>query len=392
MIKKMTKQLRQLTFKLYSYAFFDDFLLIYPLYALFMEDSGLGAVQISSLFIVWSAVSFLLEVPSGALADKYPRKNILLIGILAKLVGFGVWLIWPTYWGFLIGFVLWGVKTAFSSGTEEALVYDELSRLKNIKQYSKVLGRMEGISILGLIMSGLGASLLSGLGYNFILILSIVAIAVSGLAVAFLPKSVSKKPLEDTKYLSYLKSGVSLVLKQPLILLMVVLIGALEGISAIDEYFNLLLREKGLTNAIIAACVAFIYAGAALGSVVAYKLVGKKLPFKSAFLVWALLLFGAAIGPAWIAVVLFAFYMFCFSALQLVLMNNLQAEVGDRNRATATSVSGFLAEVFGIVTLVVVSIGASHQNYAYAFKLVAILVTITAFMIIGFSRKLNLVK
>lgn len=47
----------------YTFSFFDEFILIYPLYAVMFADKGLSATQISTLFIVWSLTSFLLEVP-----------------------------------------------------------------------------------------------------------------------------------------------------------------------------------------------------------------------------------------------------------------------------------------------------------------------------------------
>jgi hypothetical protein len=39
---------------------------MYAVYALLFADHGMSVGQISSLFVVWSSTSFLLEVPSGA--------------------------------------------------------------------------------------------------------------------------------------------------------------------------------------------------------------------------------------------------------------------------------------------------------------------------------------
>src|SRR5688572_26138534 len=103
----------------YLYAFFKSFILIYPLYAVMFVDNGLSASQISILFIVWSAVAFVLEVPSGAVADKFSRKYVLIVATLFQAAAFACWLAWPNFWGFLVGFVLWGINSALTSGTEE---------------------------------------------------------------------------------------------------------------------------------------------------------------------------------------------------------------------------------------------------------------------------------
>src|SRR4051812_19285580 len=90
----------------YSFAFLDDFVLIYPLYGVLFADRGLHATQVASLFIVWSLCSFVFEVPAGSIADKYPRRSVLLVAVLFKALGFASWLVCQHYIGFLVGFIL----------------------------------------------------------------------------------------------------------------------------------------------------------------------------------------------------------------------------------------------------------------------------------------------
>ena len=51
----------------------------YALYAVLFADHGLTVAQISSLFAIWSLTGFLLEVPSGALADIVSRRGLLML-------------------------------------------------------------------------------------------------------------------------------------------------------------------------------------------------------------------------------------------------------------------------------------------------------------------------
>lgn len=99
---------RRLTATLYGYAFLDDFVLLYPVYALLFSDTGLSIWQISSLFALWSITGILLEVPSGAWADAVSRRLLLWLGPLLTATGFALWVIVPSYWAFALGFVLWG--------------------------------------------------------------------------------------------------------------------------------------------------------------------------------------------------------------------------------------------------------------------------------------------
>lgn len=113
--------------KIVLYAFFGNFLFIYPLYAVMFQDFGLSSVQIATLFIIWALSRLVLEVPSGALADVYSRKRLLIISQTLRIIGLFLWLLVPTFFGFMLGFICWGVAAALSSGTLEALVYDELA-------------------------------------------------------------------------------------------------------------------------------------------------------------------------------------------------------------------------------------------------------------------------
>ena len=91
---------RRLTATLYGYAFLDDFVLLYPVYALLFADTGLSVGQISSLFALWSVTGILLEVPSGAWADAVSRRLLLWLGPLLTAAGFALWVLVPSYWAF----------------------------------------------------------------------------------------------------------------------------------------------------------------------------------------------------------------------------------------------------------------------------------------------------
>ena len=51
----------------------------YPLYALLFLDTGLSTTQISVLFGIWSVTGFVCEVPSGALADRWSRRGVVVL-------------------------------------------------------------------------------------------------------------------------------------------------------------------------------------------------------------------------------------------------------------------------------------------------------------------------
>ncbi|MGA9748109.1 MAG: MFS transporter, partial [Nocardioides sp.] len=117
-----------------------DLIPLYSVYALLFTDSGLSVAQVSSLFVIWSLTGFFLEVPSGAWADTIDRRRLLVLSAFVHAAGFASWVLWPTYAGFALGFVLWGVAGSIMSGTFESLLYDELDAHGQTVRYARIVG------------------------------------------------------------------------------------------------------------------------------------------------------------------------------------------------------------------------------------------------------------
>ncbi len=387
----MKHSLRALTAKFYAYGFFDDFILIYPLYTLLFADSGVSPTQIAILLIVWSAVSLVLEVPSGAIADKFSRKNVLVAAVIIRLVGFSLWIAFPTFWGFLAGFVLWGINSALASGTEEALLYDELTRLNKQNMYAKSKGRFDAIKLTATVAASAGAGLFASLGfdYTFLIICGIIACALSAIAVAMLPASKAIETTGETGYLAILKTGVLEAFTKPFIALLVVFSSLLIGIGAFDEYYNLLFREQGLSNAEISFWLAAIGVVGVGGSLLAHKLENKKISME-VFLVGmaALILLASILKGAWSAIAIAGFVALHYGG-KVLFSAHLQHTLSDKTRATTTSVSGFLSEFVAIIFVAFFGLSAETHGYGFGFMVsgIAILVSAGAFWL--FARVIN---
>lgn len=383
--------MRKVTACFYAFSFFDDFILIYPLYAVMFADNGLSAYKISSLLIAWSLTAFLLEVPSGSIADKYSRRQVLIAGILLRAIGYSFWLFQRNYPGFLIGFILWGVKSALTSGTEEALVYDELKQADELPSYAKVTGRMQTLSLIAIALASFAASGLAHHGYSLILVLSIISVLVAGSAIYLLPRTDPAKSVEGTRYLEYLKEGIKQVGQSPKVIFIIAFMSIVAGLGAVDEYFGLFFRDKGFTNTGIAFWTGIITLMGALGGFFAHRLVNKRFRAEASLILWAGLLFATAISPKAVAPFLLGFYFMFLVAVQVLFNAHLQKEIADKTRATVTSVGGFTSELFALAAFGVVSVGANHINYAYGYKLISGVVILSALLLLLYNRRAKVV-
>ncbi|MGW4632564.1 MFS transporter [Nocardia sp. NPDC004415] len=141
-----------------------DLLPIYALYGVLFADHGLSTAQISLLLAMWSVTAFVLEVPSGAWADTVSRRALLIASCLLQGTCFALWMIAPSFAGFALGFVVWGIAGALESGTFEALIYDDLVARGAPNAYASIMGWSRGAQESTVLVAILAAAPLYALG------------------------------------------------------------------------------------------------------------------------------------------------------------------------------------------------------------------------------------
>ncbi len=153
-------------------------------------DAGLSPAEISALFIVWSVTSSLLEIPSGLWADTVSRRLLLMIGPALAALGFALWTFKPCFAAFAAGFVFWGAGSALRSGTLQAVVYTELTRLDAVAAYPRLIGRSRSFaSAAVLVATGLASPVIAIGGYRAVGIASVAVVLLGVPLGASLPDS-----------------------------------------------------------------------------------------------------------------------------------------------------------------------------------------------------------
>ncbi|MCW2491267.1 MAG: Permease, MFS-type [Frankiales bacterium] len=331
-----------------------DALPIYALYALLFADHGLSSGQISLLFAIWSAVSILAEVPTGALADRYSRRNALVAAGILQGAGYACWIGRPGLPAFAAGFVLWGLGGSLVSGALQALVYDGLAAVGAESQYPRVLGRITAAGLLAQLPSALAAVALFAIGgYALVAWVSVgCCLAAAGLA-SRLPEPPRILDADDAPNLmATLYRGFVLIRRRPGVAPVVVAVAVLTAVDGLEEYFPLLARDWGVPTGINPLATLAIplvgAAGAALGGRAGVQ--GR--PGTLAVLLGggALLLGLAGLIAQPVGLVAVALF---YGAYRLVLVYadaKLQDGIESSSRATVSSIAGLAAEVsvFGL--------------------------------------------
>jgi len=256
----------------YAFKFFDAFILIYPLYAVMFVDAGMTAGEVGASLAVWSVTAFLVEIPAGVWADRWSRRAILSIAQLMRLAGFATWLVFPHFWGFVAGFLLWGVKSGLTSGCFEALVYDELKAAGREDDYTRVAGRAEATQFIGILGASLAAAPVAPIGYGALLIASVVACAVAAAAPWAFPKAPRNAVAGDIHYLDHLKLGLRQSFRTPVLLGLIGFISVTLALGgALDEFWSIFASRAGLNHSEVALFIGALSAGQAASSFLAHR-------------------------------------------------------------------------------------------------------------------------
>ncbi|MER7482796.1 MFS transporter [Streptomyces sp. NPDC126510] len=366
---------RRLTRTLYGYAFLDDFVLLYPVYALLFADTGMSLWQISSLFALWSITSVVLEVPSGAWADAMSRRRLLWIGPLLTAAGFALWVAVPSYGAFAAGFVLWGAGGALGSGALEALIYDELDRLGAAGRYARVMGRARAARLVGTVASiGLAGPVLARGGYPAVGAASVLACVLAAVTATRLPEHRVRPESADDSWAATVRAGFAGVRGDRAVRGAVLLIPAVAAVwGALDEYTPLLIRQIGFAEATVPFLVMLIWAGVTVGSL----LTGPAERLGTTGL--AVLLAGAAVALAVGAlarsltgVVLLSLAFAGFQLAEVLADARLQHRIDDSRRATLTSVASLGTELATVATFGVYALLGTGMAHSTVFAILAL--------------------
>lgn len=108
-----------------------------PIFVPFMYERGLGFDEIALLHAIYSVVVILVDVPTGALADRIGRRQSMMIGALAMvascLVAYGA----HGFAAFAVAEVLAAMSMALCSGADSAYLFDLLEHGRRGDEYPR---------------------------------------------------------------------------------------------------------------------------------------------------------------------------------------------------------------------------------------------------------------
>ncbi|OGK18968.1 hypothetical protein A3G67_00095 [Candidatus Roizmanbacteria bacterium RIFCSPLOWO2_12_FULL_40_12] len=182
----------------------------------YLQYGGLSKTQmflIQSWFLIWI---FILEIPTGVIADYLGRKTSLVLGAfivtLAVIIyGAGI----PGFGTFLLAEFLFAVSIALTSGADDAFLYDSLKETGREKESKKIFGRSHAFQLFGfLVAAPIGGVIASTYGLNYPIMFSAVPFFLATLiALTLKEPKYHRGPSESRRYWDIAKKGLKFFLQ-----------------------------------------------------------------------------------------------------------------------------------------------------------------------------------
>ncbi len=330
------------------------FMVTMPIVVIYWQNQGLSIRDIFVLQVIFSVAIVVLEIPSGYFADRFGRKGSLLLGVIFGTLGFLLYFLSTSFWGFALAEIVLAMSAAFLSGADSAFLYDTLLEHGVEDQHVKFEGQIISVARI----SEAAASLMSGLlvvvvSFKAIFLIQflVMAVAIPIASTMVEPKvpfmfkqkknifEIMRFALYDNKRLLYLNLFSGFVTTATLLMVWFAQPYWMEiGVNVI--YFG------------------FLWAGlnvlVSLGALWAHKL-EQKLSFRMLFAGFAfapLLLYGVlSIGVGWLALMIIPLFWILRGLFQPIALDYVNREAESSVRATVVSVS----QLFGRLSFAIFS-------------------------------------
>jgi len=198
----------------YLYTAAGNLIIIGPIMMLYMLAKGLNYTQILLLQSISAAAVVLLEIPTGALADRFSRKACLIVGPLLWGVTLLIYILCNNFYLFALGEIIFALGATLKSGSDTALMYDSLKETDRTLVYQRIEGRAKSNMFYAQAVGSIAAGFLYKANVHLPFLISIVFMVSASLCGTFFSDSGRKGEHKD-RYLVLMGKSIGRVIHTP---------------------------------------------------------------------------------------------------------------------------------------------------------------------------------
>jgi MFS family permease len=373
----------------YLAGFFEDFVFAYAIYTVFFNIRGLSVFQISVLLGWWALAVLVFEIPTGALADRWSRKRML---VLAPIMKSGCFVTWffarGDFYLYGLGFVFWALSESFVSGTTQALLYDQLKHYGKTDDYERALGKKTFFSHLALAVSLISGGFIASYNLDWAILFSVMPLLFSAFFAGLIKEVPKVKSTEEIRYLEYFKIAFQEIRTNRVLPYLFVYFGVIFITFGTLEEFDQLYYHLVKLPIFVFGIAGFIWSSLnAVGAHYAYKFKDKAWIFSLFPLLSAFGLIIVASFPSVPVIGVLWFSYLLATLLQVMVESKIQHNIKSISRATVTSINAFFLNLAGALLAPVLGLIGKVFNLQAIYLSMGILLFVFAFWVFLFRNK-----
>ncbi|MBU3145099.1 MFS transporter [Clostridium sp. CF012] len=378
--------------KNYLFTFLKEFDLTHGIWMIYLASKGLTLTELGLVEAIFHIASFIMEIPTGAVADIWGRKASRICGRITKLISAFILIYSSSFLGFAIGFIVTALSYNLESGAGEALVYDSLKETGEEKKYMKISGVNEMImqvaQTCGLVFGGF----LSNYSYTYAYGVTIVVSTLSIIQALSFKEPDIKMEIEEKRFRTFrnqVSDSFKIIAGNKKLGFLILFSQAIFMFNAsIFFYFQNYLLSKGTSKGNIGIILAIASLVAAITATQAYKIekkVGERviillLPIMISICIW-----GVALSKYYY--VFFILINSIESIIFIVVSDYTNKLIPSNKRATILSMGSMIFSLYMVVIFPIMGKIGDEFSLQIAFQVLAMIATIMAVVNIMVLRR-----
>jgi len=254
---------------------------IAPVYPLFLLHCGLDLFQINVVLATYLITVFVLEIPTGAFADRYGRRRSFLVSCWIRAFAFGLYARADSFADCLVAEMIDGLGTTLASGALEAWAVDGVRAEGDARPADGLLARATAVSrasvIVGVVACGYLADLSLVLPWLVAMSVFAVTAVVAARAMRESPRGTISAAHPRRALYHAVREDVGSVVANPILLLLCVLTaaGAFAGFPLHMYWAPQLQAVSGARPHVLGWVAALLNLAALAGSAVLPRLLAR---------------------------------------------------------------------------------------------------------------------
>jgi MFS family permease len=369
------------------------------LWMIYLFTRGFSLIELGILEGIFHLTTFIMEIPTGIIADLWGRRFSRFLGRIIFLISLGI-----MFWSYsftlqLIGFIITAIGYNLESGAGEALLYDSMKELGIEKKYKKTAGYNNLIFEAGGILSFLiGGYFAVHMGYTWVFIPSMIICIVSiMLAYSLHEPSITKHEQTRLRKMGWIKAmivqtkeSLKVVKERPKIAFLILFSELIfMFLTSLFFYLQTYWKSDGWDEfqiGIVLAATAVMSAISGLKGHSIEKKIGERGILLFAPLLLMIALWGIALTP-------YASFFFIITGLidgllYVAIQDYINKMIPSERRATVLSFQSMIFSLYMIIFFPGIGFFGDRFGLEYSFTGLAVIGTVMYGFYLLFTRKI----